>query len=182
VRPDLETSFHRGFRLALGLAAAAAATSCEAGSAATSPAPESVSPAAKSATTAPDPAGETELPTLLPSELATLLATQGRPRPLLLHVGFRKLYQQAHIPGSEYVGPTSSPGALAALRTRVKDLERGTSVVVYCGCCPWDRCPNVRPVAHLLRELGFENARLLLLPQSFDADWVARGYPIASGD
>jgi len=53
-----------------------------------------------------------------------------------------------------------------------------TPLVVYCGCCPWDKCPNIRPAFHELQTLGFANAKTLLLPHNFQSDWVAKGLPI----
>jgi thiosulfate/3-mercaptopyruvate sulfurtransferase len=114
-------------------------------------------------------------------ELARLIASPTGERPLIIHVGFRKLYEQAHIPGSEFIGPASDKDGLAALRKRVEALPRTRSIVVYCGCCPWNRCPNVLPAGRMLREMGFENARLLYLPRGFQDDWVSRGYAVSNG-
>jgi thiosulfate/3-mercaptopyruvate sulfurtransferase len=117
-----------------------------------------------------------------PEELAAILKSPKEEKPLLLHVGFHVLYVQAHIPGSEYHGPASSPDGLEELRKRVESLPRTTFIVVYCGCCPWVRCPNMKPASELLREMGFTNVRLLYIGENLGADWVARGYPVASGE
>src|SRR5690349_11245168 len=53
---------------------------------------------------------EDKLPLIQPEELAKSIQ-QGRNKALIIQTGFRVLYQQAHIPGSEYIGPTSSPEA-----------------------------------------------------------------------
>jgi hypothetical protein len=34
-------------------------------------------------------------------------------------------------------------------------------VVIYCGCCPLDKCPNVRPAFTLLKTMGFTNLHVL---------------------
>jgi len=49
--------------------------------------------------------------------------------------------------------------------------------VIYCGCCPLERCPNIRPAFVALRQMGFTNVRVLLLPNSFEADWAGKGLP-----
>ena len=54
-----------------------------------------------------------------PEELVQLLKTQ---KPLMLYVGPKALYQQGHIPGAEYIGATSTPEGLEALRARVQSL------------------------------------------------------------
>lgn len=122
-----------------------------------------------------------DMPSLSPEELARMLGQPGD-KPLLFHVGFKKLYEQAHIPGSEFLGPTSEAEALDRLRQRVAALPRTASIVIYCGCCPWERCPNVKPAYQALHELGFTNAKVLLIPHDLGADWVAKGFPVAKGD
>lgn len=121
------------------------------------------------------------LPSLQPQELAHRLSERGE-KPLLFHVGFKKLYEQAHIPGSEFLGPTSDADGLDRLRQRVAELPRTREIVVYCGCCPWERCPNVKPASELLRDLGFTNARALFVPHDLGRDWVDQGYPVAKGN
>lgn len=95
---------------------------------------------------------------------------------LILQVGSRMMFDQGHIAGSEYVGPGSRPEGLEALRARLKNLPRTNAVVLYCGCCPWDRCPNVAPAWALAHQMGFMRLRVLYLANNFGADWVARGY------
>jgi rhodanese-related sulfurtransferase len=136
----------------------------------------------EAASVAADAPRDPQIPTrqlINPEELSTLLKSQ---KPLLLHVGFSAMYQQAHIPGSEYIGATSSPGGLDALRTRVKGLPKDSLIAIYCGCCPWERCPNVRPAFKQLRNLGYTNVRVLYIANNFGADWVDKGYPTAKGE
>lgn len=86
------------------------------------------------------------------------------------------LYTEAHIPGAEYVGPASQPVGLAMLRHRVESVPRDRAIVLYCGCCPWNRCPNIAPAWQLLHEMGFTNLKVLHIDQNFGADWVRKGY------
>jgi Rhodanese-like domain len=112
-----------------------------------------------------------------PKDLAAQLRSSGA-KPALFHVGFGILYRARHIPGSVYAGPASQPEGLRALRAAVEKLPRDREVVVYCGCCPWDHCPNVRPALALLKQMGFKNARALMIPTNLATDWTARGYPV----
>lgn len=116
-----------------------------------------------------------------PAELNRLLHVHGVNRPLILQVGSRLLFAQAHIAGSEYVGAGSRPEGLDQLRARVAPLPRKTFIVLYCGCCPWNHCPNVEPALNLLRGMGFTNAKVLFLPSNLGVDWVDKGYPVESG-
>ncbi len=131
------------------------------------------------APTAPVPAAS-DMPSLQPAELAAQLAS-AQAKPLLFQVGFKKLYEQAHIPGSEFFGPGNDAAAIARMRERVASLPRDTPIVLYCGCCPWERCPNVKPAYAALRELGFTRAQVLAIPDNFGDDWAAKGYPVATG-
>lgn len=88
------------------------------------------------------------------------------------------LYRVGHVPGAVMLGPASSPAGLRALETWASPLPRGSKIVVYCGCCPLDDCPNLVPAFALLRQMGFTHVRVLILPTSFGADWAGRGFPI----
>jgi thiosulfate/3-mercaptopyruvate sulfurtransferase len=113
-----------------------------------------------------------------PQELVKTLQSSDGTKILILHVGFRVLYSQAHIPGSEFVGPGASPEGLQLLRKKVESLPRTQPIVVYCGCCPWNDCPNMTPVYAELRILGFKDVKMLHIADNFGKDWVDRGYPI----
>ena len=110
--------------------------------------------------------------------LAGLLKSPIPSKPLMLQVGSRVLFAESHIPGSEYVGPGSQPSGLQALQSRVASVSRKQLIVLYCGCCPWNHCPNVGPAFHHLQAMGFTNVKVLYLPNNFGADWVDKGYPV----
>ena len=116
-----------------------------------------------------------------PAELAAVLKSDSAAKPLILQVGFRTLYDQSHIPGSEYAGPGRSEEGLRMLRERVAKLPKDTAIVLYCGCCPWSRCPNVAGAYDTLRELGFAKLKVLYIADNFGADWVDKGYPATQG-
>jgi len=116
-----------------------------------------------------------------PAELNKILQGPAKQRPLIIHVGFRSLYEQAHVPGSEYVGAASSAEGSKELHRRVEGLPRNRFIVLYCGCCPWSHCPNVQPAYKELRSMGFRNVRVLYIESNFGADWVDKGYPVSKG-
>jgi thiosulfate/3-mercaptopyruvate sulfurtransferase len=115
-----------------------------------------------------------------PEELVKVLNSRGE-KPLLIHVGFHVLYLQAHIPNSEYIGPARDPAALEQLRARVRSLQRATFIVIYCGCCPWDHCPNVKPAHDALVAMGFTNIKVLHVANNIATDWIDEGYPTTKG-
>ena len=114
-----------------------------------------------------------------PSTLVARLARQNGTRPVVIQVGFDVLYRSKHIPGAIYAGPASSPEGLDRLKAAVEKLPKAQEIYLYCGCCPIDKCPNIRPAFQLLRKMGFTHVKMLLLPNSFGRDWVAPGYPVA---
>jgi 3-mercaptopyruvate sulfurtransferase SseA len=113
-----------------------------------------------------------------PEALNSLMQSARTATPLVLQVGSRVLFAEAHIPGAEYAGPGSQPEGLERLRSRVNAMQRNELIVLYCGCCPWQRCPNVGPAYAKLRAMGFRNVKVLYLADNFGADWAARGYPV----
>ena len=119
--------------------------------------------------------------TITVDQLAAELKGAGA-RPLILQVGSHVLYQQAHILGSEYVGAASSEDGLTQLRHRVEKLPKSQPFVLYCGCCPWSHCPNVKPAYDALVSAGFANVKVLYIANNFGTDWVDKGYPTAKGD
>jgi len=98
-------------------------------------------------------------------DLVKVLQSSKGEKPLVIQVGSHVLFSQAHISGSEYIGPASSEAGLQKLRKRVASLPRTQSIVLYCGCCPWDHCPNVKPADDLLHSLGFMNVKVLYIPK-----------------
>ena len=116
-----------------------------------------------------------------PEELNRLLHAHGAERPLILQVGSHVLFAQAHISGSEYAGAGSQDAGLQQLRARVGPLPRKTFIVIYCGCCPWNRCPNVGPAYKALTDLGFTRVKALYLADNLGADWVNKGFPVEAG-
>jgi thiosulfate/3-mercaptopyruvate sulfurtransferase len=119
---------------------------------------------------------------LNPNELVQVLQSSTGEKPLIIQVGSHVLYTQAHIPGAEYIGPASSETGLQSLRKRVEPLPRNTFIVIYCGCCPWSHCPNIKPADDALRALGFTHVKVLYIADNFGANWVDKGYPTAKGD
>ena len=83
--------------------------------------------------------------------------------------------------GSAPAGTASKVEGLAELKKWAGALPRSTNLVIYCGCCPFDRCPNIRPAYTEVHDLGFTHVRVLVLPTSFAADWVEKGYPMQKG-
>lgn len=118
---------------------------------------------------------------LQPDQLAQMLKARSNEQPIVLQVGSLVMYQQAHIPGSGYAGPGSQATGLQLLERAAAPLAKNKLIVIYCGCCPWSKCPNIGPAYKKLRELGFTNVKALYIANNFGDDWVAKGYPTEKG-
>jgi len=110
---------------------------------------------------------------LNPADLAQTLKNQKAPQPIVFCVGM-----QAVIKGSIEIGPAMVQENLDKLKQRLDKLPKDANIVVYCGCCPFSRCPNIRPAMQLLGSLKFTNFKLLNLPQNIKVDWIDHGYPM----
>jgi 3-mercaptopyruvate sulfurtransferase SseA len=135
---------------------------------------------------AQSPSGPSDLPPgsaqlINPEDLLKLLQSTTGEKPLLLNVGPSLLYMQAHIPGAEYIGAGSDKQGLNKLRARVKSLPHDQLIILYCGCCPWSHCPNVRPAYNQLATMGFAHVKVLYIANNFGTDWVDKGYPTIKG-
>jgi thiosulfate/3-mercaptopyruvate sulfurtransferase len=119
---------------------------------------------------------------ITPEELVKILRAPGAEKPAMFQVGFRVLFAQAHIPGSKYAGPGVDPSAVEALGKSVSALPKTTPIVLYCGCCPWERCPNLERPWAMLRAAGFTRVQVLFIPKNFGQDWVQKGYPAEAGE
>lgn len=108
---------------------------------------------------------------LEPSELAKTL-TAGKDVPFIYSVG-----PGALIPHSITIGMTNDADNVAKLKKELSNVPKDASIVVYCGCCPFEHCPNVRPAIAALKELQFTNYKLLDLPHNLKTDWIDKGYP-----
>jgi thiosulfate/3-mercaptopyruvate sulfurtransferase len=120
-------------------------------------------------------AAAAEMALVQPQDFTAQLAGKGA-RPAVYMVGPNVLYRSKHIPGSVYAGPGREESGLAMLKAEAGKLPRDAELVVYCGCCPWDRCPNVKPALDLLKEMGFTKVKALYLATGFKVDWLDKGY------
>lgn len=124
-----------------------------------------------------DPWPKAEL--LDPAQLAQEI--QSAKPPAIISVAFPVLYRSKHILHAVAAGPGSAPEGLEALRQAVAKLPKDANIVIYCGCCPMVKCPNIRPAYSTLKEMGFSRIRVLNIPTNMHTDWYAKNYPSEAG-
>ena len=119
--------------------------------------------------------------TIEPAQLAKMLIDKYLSVPTVVFVGFRSLYVGGHVPDAAFHGTASAEPGLAELKAWAATLPRSSDLVIYCGCCPFDKCPNIRPAYNALTSMGFKKLHVLVLPTSFAVDWADKGYPMQKG-
>lgn len=117
-----------------------------------------------------------------PAELITpetlVKELSGPKKPTVICVAFKVLYDIGHVPGALFLGPGRDPQGLEALKQWAASQPRSKPIVIYCGCCPWSHCPNVRPAFALLKEMGFSRLQLVEIENDFGRGWRDKGYPL----
>lgn len=63
------------------------------------------------------------------------------------------------------------------LEQTLLSLSKEKEIIIYCGCCPFKDCPNIRPVYSLMNKLGFINHKLLNVSNNIKTDWIDKDYP-----
>ena len=130
----------------------------------------------------PNPVGKWEASELIrPQELSVKIRDDGVSKPLIVFVGFAQTYRAAHIPGAVPGGPASSAAGLETLKGAVASVPKSRDIVIYCACCPWEACPNVRPAIELLHQMGYKQVKALVIPSNLETDWADKGYPLQKG-
>ena len=109
---------------------------------------------------------------LAPADLAAVLNNPNAQKPIIYSVG-----PGALIRNSIDMGPAHEKENLEKLKLALGKLPKNADIVIYCGCCPFERCPNIRPAFTILNEMKFTHAHLLNLEHNIRTDWVAKGYP-----
>lgn len=109
---------------------------------------------------------------MAPADLAKSIVNH-EPLPIIISIG-----PGAIIPHSIDVGMVSDEGNMQEFINTISKLDKDSPVVIYCGCCPFDRCPNVRPAIDELNKRKFTHFKLLNLPKNIKSDWISKGYPV----
>lgn len=108
-----------------------------------------------------------------PADLAKIISDSSAKKPTIFSVG-----PGGGIPFSVETGDAKEQENLDNLKNKVSMLSKDAAIVIYCGCCPFDKCPNIRPAFKLLNEMKFTNHKLLNLPHNIKVNWIDKGYPM----
>lgn len=110
-----------------------------------------------------------------PAELAATIKKPGVTQPVIFNIG-----AVDDIEGAVHIGAANNPENLKKLNKLAERLPKNRPLVIYCGCCPFGKCPNVAPAFLELKKLGITQVKVLNLPVNLKTNWIAKGYPLAT--
>lgn len=112
-----------------------------------------------------------------PAQLAKEINSGAAKNLLILNTG-----SVNDIKGAVNIGPLGDKKNEKKLSKYLKDIPRNKAIVIYCGCCPMNHCPNIRPAYQILKDMGFTNFKILDIKDNISVDWISKGYPLAQGN
>lgn len=111
---------------------------------------------------------------LMPTqELSDKIKTNAKDKPVIFNVG-----PMENIKTAVFVGKATSATCVEKMKSTLAMENKNKPVVIYCGCCSYASCPNIKPAYDALIAQGFKNTKVLELPEGIKPDWVAKGYPM----
>jgi thiosulfate/3-mercaptopyruvate sulfurtransferase len=108
-----------------------------------------------------------------PSVLASTINDPSKKQPIILDIG-----SFGGVKNSVRIGPARVKANLDKLKEAAGKYPKDADIVIYCGCCPFNDCPNIRPAFKLMKDMGYTNVKLLNLPHNLKTDWADKGYPM----
>ena len=109
---------------------------------------------------------------MAPKDLAAIINSSTQLKPLIINVGPSGLIKDAVD-----IGPAHEKENLNKLKELLAKEKNDREIVIYCGCCPYKNCPNIRPAFSLLNSMKFTRHKLLDLPHNIKMDWINKDYP-----
>lgn len=80
--------------------------------------------------------------------------------PLILNVG-----PMDNIKTAVRIGAANTEDGIGKLKATVAGMDRKRQAVIYCGCCTYSNCPNIRPAFEALTDMGVKNVMVLNIPE-----------------
>ena len=108
-----------------------------------------------------------------PTKLAAVIKDAKAKKPIIINTGTMR-----NIKGAIKYGPVSDYKGMDAFVAGVAKIDKTKEIVIYCGCCKLDHCPNIDPAYKHLKEKGFKNVKILNLVEDFVFEWTQKGYPM----
>ncbi len=108
-----------------------------------------------------------------PVDLAKTLNDPKAIHPVILNIG-----PMEQIKTAIKVGAANTDEGIKKLQAALSSVPKEREVVVYCGCCSSDNCPNIKPAFDFIKQSGYKKVKVLEIPVGLGEDWRAKGYPM----
>ena len=108
-----------------------------------------------------------------PKELAQKIKSKASPAPIIFNVG-----PMEQIKTAIKIGATNTDAGLSNLKAGLLNISTDREVIIYCGCCTSENCPNIRPGLAYLKKNGYKNAKIIEITTGLKVDWIEKGYPM----
>lgn len=108
-----------------------------------------------------------------PADLISIIKSASPVTPLIFNTGAVE-----DIKGAKHIGPVSNAENMEKFKLELASLPLDKLVIIYCGCCPFAKCPNIRPAFLQLKKMGFTKIKVLNLPVNLKTNWISKGYPL----
>lgn len=110
---------------------------------------------------------------MAPSVLASIIKNPKAIKPFIFNIGVVE-----NIKGAKNMGAASEKENLERFKKKLSSIPKNAAIVIYCGCCPFEKCPNIRPAFTAMQQAGFKSGWLLNLPTNVKVDWINKGFPL----
>lgn len=108
-----------------------------------------------------------------PDVLVKVLKDPKVKKPMIINTGTMR-----NIKTAVKYGPVSDDKGLNQFKTEVAKVPKDKEIIIYCGCCKMDHCPNITPAFEYLKSNGYKKVKILNLTEDLVFDWVNKGYPM----
>ena len=109
-----------------------------------------------------------------PYDLALVLKDPASKKPLIICVGPVEKIKTAVL----LEHPASTLAGIEDLKYLLTKYPKTKEIILYCGCCKFKTCPNIKPAFEFLRDNNYTGRKVLYLPSNLDDDWKDKGYPM----
>lgn len=107
------------------------------------------------------------------ADLAMKINKHSKDLPKILNVG-----PEDNIKSAIKIGAVNSPEGINKLKVAVAKTSKSKAIVLYCGCCTYANCPNIKPAFETLKKSGYTVVKVLNIPEGLTPDWAMKGYPM----
>lgn len=105
--------------------------------------------------------------------LVRVLKSTKAAKPHIFNVG-----PMENIKGAKAMGSANTPEGMEKFKEHVDKLPLDASIVIYCGCCKLENCPNVNAPVIYMEARGYTNFKILNIKDDLATDWIDKGYPM----